>query len=285
MLHFVHELVANCACLLSGTEQVVCSEFLELVFCKQLPLETAFMQTVRADQNSKLVGLKAEATNWKKRKLSVELREQQSYNPVNLTLSHLLWEYFCIVVLLLLLTWRIWMLLPLRRRSTHKRRRSVLETAEMGILLKRLSPWCSVQSASLPSLWIPAGSQAVHGYITASVCIPIHCTEVPRASAAGVLRLSLASRVWPHQAPSCLLLLSEQKTESGRAPLTVLCIPHALSDKELTQIQRGTSPSLLSPPRTSPSAGVSASHRPETPGLGNYGNFWMTSDQKMNDFI
>lgn len=36
---------------------------------------------------------------------------------------------------------------------------------------------------------------------------------------------------------------------------------------------------------TSPTAGVFSRHRPETPELGNYGNFWMTSDEQMNDFI
>ncbi len=36
-----------------------------------------------------------------------------------------------------------------------------------------------MQSANLDSLCIPGGSQALHGYITASMCIPIRCAEVP----------------------------------------------------------------------------------------------------------
>ncbi len=37
MLHFVHQLVANCVCLLFGAEQVVYSGFLEFYHWKQLP--------------------------------------------------------------------------------------------------------------------------------------------------------------------------------------------------------------------------------------------------------
>lgn len=145
------------------------------------------------------------------------------------------------------------------------------------ILQKVTGPWCFVQSVNLPLLWI-SGS-----WLHNCICVlshRLHYTKVPRAFAAGFESLSLASRVWPHQVLSCLCLLSEQTEESGPAPLAALYIPCALTDKELTQIQQETSTSLLSSRCTSPSTGVSASDRPETPGLGNYGNFWMTSTRK-----
>ncbi len=37
MLHNVHQLVANCVCLLFGAEQVVYSGFMKALCCKQLP--------------------------------------------------------------------------------------------------------------------------------------------------------------------------------------------------------------------------------------------------------
>lgn len=96
------------------------------------------------------------------------------------------------------------------------------------------------------SLWIPGGSQTLSGYITVSVCIPIQCTEVPWASAAGFQSLSLSSGVWPHQVISCLRLwvqwkvkgllcrlsfLSRQKKVVPLPSLyTVPYIPHALTD-------------------------------------------------------
>lgn len=80
-----------------------------------------------------------------------------------------------------------------------------------------------------------------------------------------------------------LVELSKSRRRTGPAS-TMYKIIHFLN-KELTQILQEISTCILSSLRTSPNAGVSASPRPETPELGNYGNFWMTSDQKMNDFI
>lgn len=73
----------------------------------------------------------------------------------------------------------------------------------------------------------------------------------------------------------CVGLASEQ---SGPALTGSRMMQATESSHTHTQVRFALRAPLLA-------AGVFASHRPETPGLGNYGNFWMTSDQKMNDFI
>ncbi len=57
MLHYTHQLVANCVCLPVGAEQVVYCGILELFHWKQLPAqpENNAMRAVRVTQNRKVV--------------------------------------------------------------------------------------------------------------------------------------------------------------------------------------------------------------------------------------
>ncbi len=56
MLHYVHQLVSNCVCLLFAAEQVVYRGFIELYTCKQLPAvaKNDAVRAVRVNQNSKV---------------------------------------------------------------------------------------------------------------------------------------------------------------------------------------------------------------------------------------
>ncbi len=61
MRHYIHQLVANCVCLLFGAEQAVYSEFLQLT-AETAPAaaESDDIRTMSMNQNSKVVGRTAE---------------------------------------------------------------------------------------------------------------------------------------------------------------------------------------------------------------------------------